>query len=80
MLRGTVIIAKEVCKGCELCIAACPVDCLGLSPELNHKGYRFAMLTADTCTGCINCAVVCPDAAITVFRAAKGAAKAVRAV
>jgi 2-oxoglutarate ferredoxin oxidoreductase subunit delta len=26
------------------------------------------MLIADGCTGCAICAVVCPDAAITVYR------------
>jgi 2-oxoglutarate ferredoxin oxidoreductase subunit delta len=80
MIRGTVVIAKEVCKGCELCIAACPQECLALSDDLNVRGYRYACLISDTCTGCINCALVCPDVAITVYREPKEAAKKVRAV
>ncbi len=71
MIRGTVVIAHDVCKGCELCIVACPQLCLGLSDHLNARGYRFAQLTADTCTGCVNCAIVCPDSVITVYREPK---------
>ena len=71
MIRGTIKVEEAVCKGCELCIAACPQECMGLSDRLNLLGYRFAMLTSDTCTGCINCALVCPDSAITVYREPK---------
>ena len=68
MIRGTVLIASELCKGCELCIEACPQECLALSGNLNKKGYQFAQLINDTCTGCENCALVCPDAVLTVYR------------
>jgi 2-oxoglutarate ferredoxin oxidoreductase subunit delta len=71
MIKGTIIVAKEICKACELCIVACPQDCIELSPNLNHKGYHYAQLKNDTCTGCVNCAIVCPDSAITVYRQAK---------
>ena len=67
-ISGTVEFCIEECKGCELCIEACPQDCLAMSPDLNQKGYHYAVLTADTCTGCTNCALVCPDAVITVYR------------
>ena len=68
MIRGTIIVAKENCKGCELCIEACPQNCIRLSKEINIRGYKYAELSDDTCTGCVNCALVCPDAAITVYR------------
>ena len=71
MISGTVTIATEICKGCELCIVSCPQDSLGLSASINRKGYRFASLVKDNCTGCTNCALVCPDSAITVFREVK---------
>jgi electron transport complex protein RnfB len=29
---GTVRIDTETCKGCELCIPPCPVDCISLIP------------------------------------------------
>ena len=69
--RGTVKIDVETCKGCELCIEACPQDSLAMSKEINTKGYHYAVLIQDNCTGCVNCAVVCPDAVITVYRAGK---------
>lgn len=68
MPQGTIRVASDLCKGCELCVAACPQACLGLSPGFNAKGYRFAELSGETCTGCAACAIVCPDTAITVLR------------
>jgi 2-oxoglutarate ferredoxin oxidoreductase subunit delta len=74
-IRGTVAIDIETCKGCELCVEACPQESLKLSREINKQGYHYAVLVADNCTGCVNCALVCPDAVITVYRAAKDGKK-----
>jgi 2-oxoglutarate ferredoxin oxidoreductase subunit delta len=68
MVRGTVTFNVETCKGCELCIEACPQESLQLSPKINQQGYHYAVLIKDNCTGCTNCALVCPDAVITVYR------------
>jgi 2-oxoglutarate ferredoxin oxidoreductase subunit delta len=68
VIRGNVLFDIETCKGCELCIEACPQESLGLSREINAQGYHYAVLIKDNCTGCVNCALVCPDAVITVFR------------
>ena len=70
MASGRIIINEERCKGCELCIAACPPEVISLSGHLNSRGYKPAILLdpEHLCTGCALCAVVCPDAAITVFR------------
>ena len=65
---GDVVIDIEKCKGCELCIDACPEDTLGLSPEINQKGYHYAIKVQDNCTGCSNCSIICPEAIITVYR------------
>jgi 2-oxoglutarate ferredoxin oxidoreductase subunit delta len=78
MIKGTVKIDAKICKGCELCIIACPQDGLGLSSQFNDKGYRYVELIEDNCTGCVNCALVCPEAAITVFRQPKPAKKSVK--
>ena len=75
MIRGTVIIGLEVCKGCELCISACPQESLGLPSHINLNGYKYAELIKDNCTGCINCAIICPESAITVYRQPKTARK-----
>lgn len=70
MAHGRIIIDFERCKGCELCLLACPPHVITLAQQLNSQGYRPAVLLDpdDKCTGCALCAVVCPDACITVFR------------
>ena len=75
MIRGTVLINRDICKGCELCIPACPQNSLGLSDQINRHGYRYVQLVQDNCTGCINCALVCPDCAITVYQEPKSKVK-----
>jgi 2-oxoglutarate ferredoxin oxidoreductase subunit delta len=69
-------IAQDRCKGCELCIAACPKHVLELDTAVvNALGYHPVRLTdADGCTSCAFCARVCPDAVFTVFAAPKEAA------
>lgn len=67
LTRGTVTIAVDRCKGCELCIPACPPDVLSMSKDLNQLGFRYPVLHPG-CTGCQACQVVCPDWVFTVFR------------
>jgi len=67
LTRGTVTIAVDRCKGCELCIPACPPDVLSMSEDLNRHGFRYPLLHPG-CTGCQACQVVCPEWVITVFR------------
>ncbi len=71
MIKGYVEIDKNACKGCEICIDACPQGSLALSKNINHNGYRYVELNKDNCTGCVNCALVCPDVAIKVYRETK---------
>lgn len=60
---------KETCKGCELCIDACPTAVIRMERRVNSKGYHYAFMELpDACTGCNNCAIICPDGAITVYR------------
>ena len=68
-VRGSIIVNIERCKGCDLCVVACPSDVLELAKEVNSKGYNFArIINPDECTGCANCGYVCPDGCITVYR------------
>ena len=66
--KGEIVVDNERCKGCEVCVPACPEDVIAMAKQVNMKGYHYAMPTNDACTGCTNCAVVCPDGAITVYR------------
>ena len=68
-VKGHVVVNELFCKGCELCVGACPQDTLRLSSErITSKGYHPAEVANESCTGCNICAVVCPEAAITVYR------------
>ncbi len=72
-LKGRVVVNETYCKGCEVCVAACPQKVLGLAYDhITAKGYHPATLIADGCTGCGICSVVCPEAAITVYREKSG--------
>ena len=67
-IRGDIKVDVEKCKGCELCVVACPQDAIALSDGINKQGYHYAVLIEDVCNGCKSCALVCPDAVITVYR------------
>jgi 2-oxoglutarate ferredoxin oxidoreductase subunit delta len=72
--KGRIKVSELYCKGCELCITACPQQVLGLATDhITAKGYHPATLIAEGCTGCAICSVVCPEAAITVYREKTGA-------
>jgi NAD-dependent dihydropyrimidine dehydrogenase PreA subunit len=69
--RGNVSINTEECKGCGLCVDACPPKVLELEPGLNAYGVHPAHNKGDNCTGCGICFYCCPEpGAITVYRAA----------
>ena len=65
--RGTVTIDLEACKGCDLCIPACPPAVLRMVDEVNERGFRTPRLLSG-CTGCGACALVCPDFCFEVYR------------
>jgi 2-oxoglutarate ferredoxin oxidoreductase subunit delta len=68
-VEGRIVIDIEKCKGCEVCVPACPFEVIALSDKVNAKGYHYAyMKNPEACTGCMNCALVCPDAVIKVYR------------
>lgn len=68
-VKGAVEVNTERCKGCNLCVVACPSDVLALSKKVNTKGYNYAyMANEDACIGCTSCALVCPDGCISVYK------------
>lgn len=69
--RGRLRIDEEECKGCGLCIEACPPKVIALSERMNRYGYRTAVYAGSGCTGCGVCFLACPEfGAITVLRLA----------
>jgi 2-oxoglutarate ferredoxin oxidoreductase subunit delta len=67
--RGLVAVNVEECKGCNLCVVACPVDVLHLADNFNTHGYSPAEYDGEGCTGCGVCYYACPEpGAITVYK------------
>jgi NAD-dependent dihydropyrimidine dehydrogenase PreA subunit len=70
--RGLLRVNTDECKGCGLCVEACPRKAISLSERLNHYGYRTATYAGTGCTGCGICFMTCPEpGAITVLRAVR---------
>lgn len=68
-VKGAIVVDIKKCKGCELCVEACPTKVIKMETKVNGKGYHYAyMAYPELCTGCVNCALVCPDSVITVYR------------
>jgi 2-oxoglutarate ferredoxin oxidoreductase subunit delta len=66
--RGKVVIDRELCKGCYLCIRACPVKVLEQDIRPNASGsYPSMPVRVEKCIACGNCFEVCPDVCIEVF-------------
>ena len=62
-------VLEKYCKSCRLCLSACPRDVLQIGTRGNELGYEVAeMKEGAECIGCKMCAVMCPEAAIEVFK------------
>jgi len=69
MPEGRVEVDSERCKGCGLCIEACPQEVLGFAGKFNSDGYEYVeMNDAPACIGCGFCGISCPDVALTVYK------------
>ena len=63
-----IVIDKDLCKACKLCMIHCPKHIITLGEELNSKGERYAIqIDEEACLGCRICGIMCPDAAISVY-------------
>jgi 2-oxoglutarate ferredoxin oxidoreductase subunit delta len=69
--RGALDLHSDECKGCGLCVEACPPKVLRLAEHLNRYGYHPVTYLGQGCTGCAICFFVCPEpGGITVLRRA----------
>ena len=68
LVRGTVVIDVEPCKGCDLCIDACRPGVLQMTTTtFNTRGFRYPELLPG-CTACRACAQICPDFVFQVWK------------
>lgn len=67
--KGEALILADNCKGCGLCIDACPRDLLRFSDKFNKKGYHPAEFNDPDakCPACGFCYMMCPDCAIEIY-------------
>jgi len=67
-MANRVTVNENLCKGCGLCVVACPKKIVQLDRDrLNASGYNPAAVTdIAQCTACTMCAIMCPDSAIKV--------------
>ncbi|MBR6633484.1 MAG: 4Fe-4S binding protein [Clostridia bacterium] len=56
------------CKGCGLCVDACPKGVLAIAKEkINKRGHHpVEAVKEDACIGCTFCATMCPDCIIKI--------------
>jgi len=55
------------CKGCGLCVDACPKHNIKMSESLNKQGSNYAeIIDEERCTGCGLCYQICPDLVIQI--------------
>ena len=61
-----IVINKEKCKACYLCVDECPKKLLKVSKETNSLGNHVVEFNDpnNECLGCAMCATRCPDLAI----------------
>ena len=71
-MTAKVTFDMERCKGCELCVSACPKKIVAIDMEtINRKGYHpAAVKDMASCIACACCAKICPDSVITVEKEA----------
>jgi len=65
--KGKPLISPERCKGCALCVDACPKKILKMSQQINKRGVHYPeCFDEGNCTACTFCAIICPDIAIEI--------------
>mgnify|MGYP003166395772 CR=1 FL=1 len=56
-IKGAIVVDTERCKGCNLCVVACPLNVISLAKEVNVKGYNYAQqILEDTSVRTYGCA------------------------
>jgi len=61
--KGEVVINREWCKGCNICVAFCPNEVLTLDDD-----EKACWSHPEKCKKCGLCEMRCPDIAIELVR------------
>ncbi len=56
--NGSIVVDKDKCVGCGICVDNCPFEVMYLHPELN------VAMTCDLCGGDPQCVKYCPEGAL----------------
>ena len=70
LAKAKVIIKRDRCKGCEICISVCPKNILAIDDvEVNINGYHAVKIVDESeCIACASCGIMCPDGAINIYK------------
>ncbi|RKX75839.1 MAG: hypothetical protein DRP87_13590 [Spirochaetes bacterium] len=69
MSESYITINDDECKGCRLCVDACPKKCIVIGSNINLIGYQYARFEQNGCNACGLCYYVCPEpGAVTVYK------------
>jgi 2-oxoglutarate ferredoxin oxidoreductase subunit delta len=62
------LIDKDRCKGCGICVEVCPKEILYLDNDvINTLGYH-PIAVGDGCIACGFCATLCPDVVFSIYK------------
>ena len=50
-MKGAIVVDTERCKGCQLCIIACPQKVIALANKVNLHGYPYVAAIRCGCDG-----------------------------
>jgi len=68
-----ILIDRDYCKGCGLCIRACRQGVLAMGKERSKGDYLMPYAAApEKCVGCGLCELFCPDVCIRVEKKEAG--------
>ncbi|MGQ9722668.1 MAG: 4Fe-4S dicluster domain-containing protein [Candidatus Jordarchaeum sp.] len=63
--KPVIVIDRELCKGCEICVTICPKQVLKMSDNPTDRGIHVPEVhDINKCTSCLMCQFYCPDFAI----------------
>lgn len=71
-MTGPVVINQAECRGCGLCVLACPRGCLRFAETFNDLGYHPVVFRDEGCRADRLCADACPVPGALVVGAAAG--------